>query len=173
MRKSIVSIFLVSAFVVEATTNYKIIRRQVAWEFMSLNWKSFSSSIFDSEIIVNVEKCLFRPLTTPFMPVHMFEITYTKLRRNMEQFMLLNSFLIIDQITIGTFLNHLHPSAIKFVFFFGRMTTTTSKRIMFKFDCFLSFNKSILNLFTTKKVTIKVFTKNLSRLIFNCILRIN
>ncbi len=170
MRKSIVSIFLMSAFVVEATTNYKVIRRQVAWEFMSLNGKSFSSPIFDSKIIVNVEKCLFRPLTTPFMPIHMLEITYTKLRRNMEQLMLLNSFLIIDQITVGTFLNHLHPSAIKFVFFFGRMTTTTSKRIMFKFDSFFSFNKSILNLFTTKYVTIKVFTKNLGRLIFNCIL---
>lgn len=94
-------------------------RLQVFWKFMSLNGESLSRPIFDSEIIVDVEKRLFRPLTTPFMPVPMFEITYAKLRRNMEQLVLLNSFLIIDQITFGTFLNHLHPPAINFVFFFG------------------------------------------------------
>jgi hypothetical protein len=100
------------ALVVEATAYDKFILWQVAWEFMRLNGKSFSSSFFDSEIIVDVEKGLFRPLATPFMFVKIFHVAHTKLRRNMEQFMLLNSFLIIDQITVGTFFNHLHPSAV-------------------------------------------------------------
>ncbi len=173
MRKSIVSIFLMRAFVVETTANDKLIILKVAWEFMRLNGKSFRSPFFDSEIIVDVEKGLFRPLATTFMFVHIFHVAHTKLRRNMEQFMLLNSFLIIDQITVGTFLDHLHPSAVWFVLFFGRMTAAASKRVMFNFDSLLSSIKSLLNFFTVKNVTIKVFTKNLSRLIFDCILRIN
>jgi hypothetical protein len=98
------------------------------------------------------------------MPIVVPHLTNAFLRRNMIK-------------PMGLLLSHFFfyhfPSASHFVGFSGCMPTTASKTIMLHSNCILCFFEGKSHFFSSKYITIEVFTKDLSRLIINFVLRIN
>ncbi len=106
------------------------------------------------------------------MSVQMFQLTFANIRWYMKDFMFLYFLLLINIVTVRLS-NHLQPSAICFMFFLGRVSTTTTKGIVLHLHSLLGLDECLHNLLSTENVSIKMLTEYLSCLILNCVFRFN
>lgn len=108
------------------------------------------------------------------MPIKMFQLTLTQLRRHMKQLMLLQLLLLVNRLTTASATtNHLQPSTTLLMLLLWWVPTTATKWVVFHLHSLFRLYECLLNLLTTKYIPVEVLTEYLCRLILYRVLWIN